>query len=84
MLKHASQGDGVREAKTHQTSIQLCAGEEKGRMEEGREEWVGGRERGWEVETKSEVEGGGGEVNYYFAKCSTNTTSCPVLQLTGV
>ena len=61
VLKHASQGDGVCEAKTYQTSIQLCAGEEKGRMEEGRKEWVSGRERGWEVETKSERgrEGGG-------------------------
>ena len=60
ILKHASQRDGVGEAKTHKTSIQLCAGEEKGRMEEGREEWMGGRERGWEVETKSEWGRGGG------------------------
>ena len=54
VLKHASQRDGVCEAKTHQTSIQLCAGEKKGRKRR-----VGGRERGWEVETKSEVGGGG-------------------------
>ena len=53
VLKHASQRDSVREAKTHQTGIQLCAGEEKGRKRR-----VGGRNRGLEVETKSEVGGG--------------------------
>ena len=53
VLKHASQGDGVCEAKTHQTGIQLCAGEEKERKRR-----VGGRNRGLEVETKNEVGGG--------------------------